>query len=72
MEVSGQLHATAASSPEKKTGTHWIGLWMGPRFGLDVLEKRKSLTPAEIRNYDLSGHSVVTIRTTPSHFFEKV
>jgi hypothetical protein len=25
-------------------GTHWIGCWMGPRTGLDDMEKRKFLT----------------------------
>jgi hypothetical protein len=42
MEVSGQLHSPAASpSGEKKTNTHWIGGWMGPRAGLDAVVKRK-------------------------------
>ena len=27
------------------TGTHFIGGWMGPRVGLDVLEKRKTPCP---------------------------
>jgi hypothetical protein len=26
------------------TGTHWIGGWVGPRAGLDDVEKRKFLT----------------------------
>jgi hypothetical protein len=25
-------------------GTHWIGGWVGPRAGLDDMEKRKFLT----------------------------
>jgi hypothetical protein len=29
---------------EKDTGTHWIGGWVGPRTGLDEVEKRKFLT----------------------------
>jgi hypothetical protein len=29
---------------EKAPGTHWIGGWVGPRAGLDDLEKRKFLT----------------------------
>jgi hypothetical protein len=24
-------------------GTHWIRVWMGPKVGLDVVEKRKIL-----------------------------
>jgi hypothetical protein len=42
MEVSGQLHAPVALlSGERAPGTHWIGGWMGPRVGLDAVEKRK-------------------------------
>jgi hypothetical protein len=26
---------------ERAPGTHWIGGWVGPRFGLDAVEKRK-------------------------------
>jgi hypothetical protein len=26
---------------ERATGTHWIGGWMGPRVGLDDMEKGK-------------------------------
>jgi hypothetical protein len=26
------------------TGTHWVGGWVGPRTGLDDVEKRKFLT----------------------------
>jgi hypothetical protein len=28
---------------ERAPGTHWIGGWMGPRFGLDAVEKRQIL-----------------------------
>jgi hypothetical protein len=43
--VSGQLHAPAALPPGKGSpGTHWIGGWLGPRAGLDDMEKRKFLT----------------------------
>jgi hypothetical protein len=42
MEVSGQLHAPATLLPGKEPpGTHWIGGWVGPRAGLDMVEKRK-------------------------------
>jgi hypothetical protein len=34
--MSGQLHAPAL-------GTRWIGGWVGPRTGLDDVEKRKFL-----------------------------
>jgi hypothetical protein len=29
---------------ERAPGTHWIGGWVGPRAGLDDMEKRKFLT----------------------------
>jgi hypothetical protein len=32
------------TSGERAPGTHWIGGWVGPRAGLDDVEKRKSLT----------------------------
>jgi hypothetical protein len=41
MEVNGQLHAPAALSRIKITGVHWIGGWVGPRAGLDALEKKE-------------------------------
>jgi hypothetical protein len=28
---------------ERAPGTHWIGVWVGPRTGLDVVEKRNIL-----------------------------
>jgi hypothetical protein len=35
----------SASCPGRFTpGTHWIGGWVGPRAGLDDVEKRKFLT----------------------------
>jgi hypothetical protein len=44
-----QLHAPAASSPEKEApGIHWIGGWVGPRSGLDTV-KNKISSPAWIR-----------------------
>jgi hypothetical protein len=44
MEVSGQLHVTAAlPSGERALSAHRIGGWVGPRAGLDTAEKRKIL-----------------------------
>jgi hypothetical protein len=44
MEVSGQLHASAALPTGKSPpSTHWIGGWVDPRVGLDAVEKRKIL-----------------------------
>jgi hypothetical protein len=39
MEVSGQLHALAASD------TQWIGGWVGPKAVLDAVVKRKISSP---------------------------
>jgi hypothetical protein len=45
LELSGQLRAPTALPPGGKApGTHWIGGWVGPRDGLDDVEKRKFLT----------------------------
>jgi hypothetical protein len=43
LEVSGQLHGTAALPGERATGTHGIGGWVDPRAGLVDLERRKFL-----------------------------
>jgi hypothetical protein len=45
MEVSDQLHAPAALPPgETARGNHWIWDWVGPRAGVDDMEKLKILT----------------------------
>jgi hypothetical protein len=39
----------SVSRPGRFTpGTHWIGGWVGLRFGLDYMEKRKLLSPSEL------------------------
>jgi hypothetical protein len=43
MEVSGQLHASAALPLGQSPGTHWIGAWVGPRAVLNAVVKRKIL-----------------------------
>jgi hypothetical protein len=44
--MSVQLHAPAALTPgEKDSDTHWIGGWVGPRAGLEELEKWKFFPP---------------------------
>jgi hypothetical protein len=41
--------------PQGKTpGTHWIGVWVGPRVCLDDVEKRKILTLPELELRPLS------------------
>jgi hypothetical protein len=44
MEVSGELRAPAdLLRSDRAPGTHWTGGWVGPRIGLDAMEKRKIL-----------------------------
>jgi hypothetical protein len=45
--VGGEWSASRPSrfTPRERTpNTHWIGGWVGPRAGLDNVEKRKFLT----------------------------
>jgi hypothetical protein len=37
-------HPGRFTSGERAPSTHWIGGWVGPRAGLDDVEKRKLLT----------------------------
>jgi hypothetical protein len=39
MEVSSQLHVSAALLQGKSPGTCWIGRWVGPRADLDAVSK---------------------------------
>jgi len=48
MEVGGQRHVRTALLPGKN-GTHFIGVWVGPRVGLDNAE---NLDPTVIRSPD--------------------
>jgi hypothetical protein len=61
--VSGQLHASAALPPRKKTpGTHSTGDWVDPRAGLDAVEKTLlSLPRIEPRLLDSPARSPVAI-----------
>jgi len=43
--VSGQIHAPAALS----SGTHWIGVWVGPRAGVNLVVAKRKI-PASIWN----------------------
>jgi hypothetical protein len=48
MEVSGQLHSPATLPPGKEPlGTHWVGGWMGPSAGLEMVVKRKIPSPCQ-------------------------
>jgi hypothetical protein len=36
-----ELHASDVLNPrERVSGSHWIGVWVGPRVGLDAVENR--------------------------------
>lgn len=63
MEVSGQLHTLAALPPGKDHGTHWIGGPMGPKAGLDVLEKEKISCPHRDSNPVSSSLQLVDMLT---------
>jgi hypothetical protein len=68
MEVSGLLHASAASLPRERVPiTHWIGDWVGPRAVLDAVVKRKVPSPPppgiEPQNPDRPARSLVAIPT---------
>jgi hypothetical protein len=57
MEVSSELHAPAALPPgERAPGTHWIGVLVGPKAGLDNVEKRKFLTLLGLEFRPLGPH----------------
>jgi hypothetical protein len=62
MEVSGQLHASAALPPpsgETVPGIHCIGGWLDPRAGLDLMEKKEVSFPCRKWNRDSSvAHSI--------------
>jgi hypothetical protein len=64
VELSGQLHAPVALTPEDGTpGTHCIGRWVNPRTGLDDMEKRKFL-PHRDSNSDSSVIQLIVSRYT--------
>jgi len=62
-EVSGQLHTAALYPRGKISGTHWIGCWVGPRAGLDMVEKTKGPCPIRESNLGRPASSLVTILT---------
>jgi len=54
MGVGRQLHAPAALTPGKRTGTHFTGGWVDARAGLDGCGKSR---PTGIRSPDRPASS---------------
>jgi hypothetical protein len=64
MEVSGQLHASAALPPgERAPGTHWTGGRVGPTAALQAEAKRINPCPSQESNPGRPGRSLVTVLT---------
>jgi hypothetical protein len=64
MEVSSQVHAPAALPSGRVSSIYYIGVWVGPRAGLDAVEKKKPLAHAVNRTLG----SVVIIPTEQPRF----
>jgi hypothetical protein len=71
MEASGQLHAPAALTPERAPDTYSLGGWVGPRTGLDDVEKKKilPLTGLELRSLVRPTHSPGLSNVAPVIYF---
>jgi hypothetical protein len=65
MDVSSGPHAPAGhfTPGERVPGTHWIGVWEGPRASVDVMTKRLNICPSWERNPGRPDLNVVTILT---------
>jgi len=48
---------------ERAPDTHWIGGWLGPRDGMDMVKTRKSHCPFWKTKPGYPVHSMVTILT---------
>jgi hypothetical protein len=67
--VGGEWSASCPcrlTSGERARSTHWIEGWMGPRAGLDEVEKRKFLTlpGLELRPFGCLARKPVAIPST--------
>jgi hypothetical protein len=69
MEPKGEWSASRPyrfTLGERAPSTHWIGGWVGPRAGLDAVEKRKFLTLPELEFQPLGrparGQSLYRLR----------
>ena len=59
MEANGEIHTPVGLTTRKNDGTQQIiGDWVGPRDGQEILDKRKTLAPAEIRTPETSARTL--------------
>jgi len=73
MDVSGEVHTSAALLAEKNAGTHWIGDWMDP-WAPDRIwtywRREKSVYFAGIQTPHYPIHSLVTTSIRVTFFLE--
>jgi hypothetical protein len=55
-------------TPGKEPGTNWIGVWVGPRAGLDVSEERKISFPYRHSKPQPSSAVAIPTTLTPCYF----
>jgi hypothetical protein len=64
--VGGQRYVSAALPPGKRLGTHCMGVWVGPRAGLEGPGK---FAPTAIRSPDRPARSESLFRPTVDRRF---
>jgi hypothetical protein len=70
MEMIGWLQAPALLPSDKEFQYPFIGGWDSPGVGLNVVEKRKSLTPTGVRTPDRPPLSIVALPTALLRFMQ--
>ena len=63
MRLDGQRHAPASLPPGKRTGTHFIGGWLGPRVSLDGCGKSR------FHRDSIPGPSIPLLKHLRNNFF---
>jgi hypothetical protein len=58
---TGQLHTPVTLTPGKELGTHRMDVWVGPRPGLKLSRKDKSLPPSKIEPQSCSPQPVAVL-----------